>query len=204
MTNLKPSHPSIASAMINTRFSLTTFAAIVLLLTSCQQKKVLIMASGKITVEGNKINATEGTTHNEQEVTVKEDKIVINSSMGTKELPVDAPGLYILNIKNDTIVGSYQHIGTDNSVKRLTQDDLKRSIDSLELLMTGANATAANRNYCIPPGKMALITGNTNAQVIGPYLKMPGSFEGGKEYELYKFYTNKEVRETIEKLKKLQ
>ena len=32
------------------------------LLLSCSEKKVLVMASGKITVEGNIISAEEGTT----------------------------------------------------------------------------------------------------------------------------------------------
>jgi hypothetical protein len=174
------------------------------LLISCSEKKVLVMASGKITVEGNIISAEEGTTHSEQECIVKEASVVIKNTAGSSQIPVNESGLYILNIKKDTIVGSYQHLGTDNSLKRLSQEALQRSIDSLESLMKGLNVTAANRNFCIPPGKLSFITENTQAQVVGPYLKMPGSFEGGREYEIYKFYTNKEIREIIEKLRKLQ
>ncbi|MFM2145595.1 MAG: hypothetical protein RL732_431 [Bacteroidota bacterium] len=174
------------------------------LLISCSEKKVLVMASGKITVVGNIISAEEGTTHSEQECIVKEASVVIKNTAGSSEIPVNESGLYILNIKKDTIVGSYQHLGTDNSLKRLSQEALQRSIDSLESLMKGLNVTAANRNFCIPPGKLSFITENTQAQVVGPYLKMPGSFEGGREYEIYKFYTNKEIREIIEKLRKLQ
>ena len=178
--------------------------ALAFLLLSCSEKKVLVMASGKITVEGNIISAEEGTTHSEQECILKEAGIVVKTNSGSTDIPVNESGLYILNIKKDTLVGSYQRLGTDNSLKRLSQEDLQRSIDSLESLMKGLNVTAANRNFCIPPGKLSFITENTKAQVVGPYLKMPGSFEGGREYEIYKFYTNKEVREIIEKLKKLQ
>lgn len=183
-------------------FLITLSLAFILL--SCSEKKILVMASGKITVQGNIIFAEEGTTHSEQECILKEASVVIKNNAGSTDIPVNESGLYILNIKKDTIVGSYQRLGTDNSLKRLSQEDLQRSIDSLESLMKGLNVTVANRNFCIPPGKLSFITENTKAQVVGPYLKMPGSFEGGREYEIYKFYTNKEIREIIEKLRKLQ
>lgn len=183
-------------------FLITLSLAFILL--SCSEKKVLVMASGKITVEGNIVSAEEGTTHSEQDCTLKEASIVVKNNGASTDIPVNESGLYILNIKKDTIVGSYQRLSTDNSLKRLSQEDLQRSIDSLESLMKGLNVTAANRNFCIPPGKLSFITENTKAQVVGPYLKMPGSFEGGREYEIYKFYTNKEIREIIEKLRKLQ
>ena len=66
--------------------------------------------------------------------------------------------------------------------------------------MQCANVSEANRNFCIPPRQLAKISSNTNAQLIGPYLRMPASFEGGKEHEIYKFSTNKEVQDVITKL----
>ena len=151
--------------------SLFIVISIGLLVASCggNSKKVLVMASGKITIDGNTVSLEPGTTHNEQEMIVSGDKITVKSI-----------------------------------TKRLTQEDLQKNIDSLQQLMAGTNVSAANKNFCIAPGKLAMITVNTNAQIIGPYLKMPSSFEGGKEYEIYKFSTNKEMVETVEKLKKLQ
>ncbi len=176
------------------------------LIISCggKSKKILIMASGKITVEGNTIKVEPGTRHNEELMTVQGDRISVNNGSSTTEHSVTEPGLYLLNIKNDTLVGSYKRVGTENTVTKVTQEELQQNIDSLQQLMTGANVNATNRNFCIAPGKLIMITANTNAQIIGPYLKMPASFEGGKEYEIYKFSTNKEIMEVVDKLKKLQ
>lgn len=167
-------------------------------------KKVKIMASGKITVTGNTIALEPGTQHNEQELSVSGDKITVTDGGASTDYPVTEPGIYILNLKTDTLVGSYQKVGTESVSKTLTQEDLAKSIDSLQQLMAGANVSAANRNYCIAPNKLAKISSNLNADIIGPYLKMPSSFEGGKEYEIYKFSTNKEMMEVVEKLRKLQ
>lgn len=167
-------------------------------------KKVKIMASGKITVNGTTISHESGTTHNELEMQVSGDKITVSNGSATTDYPVTEPGIYILNLKTDTLVGSYQKVGTESVSKTLTQEDLAKSIDSLQQLMAGTNISAANRNFCIAPNKLAKITSNLNADIIGPYLKMPSSFEGGKEYEIYKFSTNKEMMEVVEKLKKLQ
>lgn len=180
--------------------------AIAISLVACggSGKKVKIMASGKITVSGTTIALEPGTTHNEQELTVSGDKITVTNGGVSTDYPVTEPGLYLLNLKTDTLVGSYQHVGTESISKTLTQEDLSKSIDSLQQLMAGNNVSASNRNYCIAPNKIIKITTNTKADIIGPYLKMPGSFEGGKEYEIYKFSTNKEIMEVVEKLRKLQ
>ncbi|MFM9907777.1 MAG: hypothetical protein ACKVOW_00440 [Chitinophagaceae bacterium] len=181
-------------------------AILLLVIASCggKPKKVLIMASGKITVEGNMIKVEPGTRHNEELMIVQGDKISVNYGSTTTEHTVTEPGLYLLNIKNDTLVGSYKRVGTENKTTRVTQEELQKNIDSLQQLMAGANVNATNRNFCIAPGKLTMITLNTEAQIIGPYLKMPASFEGGKEYEIYKFSTNKEIMEVVDKLKKLQ
>lgn len=178
---------------------------LITLLTACgKEKKVLIMASGKLMVEDMTITVDPGTTHNEKELIVKGDKITLKNGTTVADIPVTEAGLYVLNLKMDTLVGSYQRVGTETTAQRLTQEDLQKKIDSLEQLTAGTNVSAAARNFNIAPGRIARITDNTAATVIGPYLKMPSSFEGGKEYEIYKFSTNKEIRETIEKLRKFQ
>jgi hypothetical protein len=179
--------------------------ASVFLITACSEskpgKKVLVMASGDITVSENNVTLEEGTTHNEKEMNVTGDQITVKTAGGSVNIPVTAAGLYILNLKKDTIVGSYQRVGTDNSQEVISLENLQKRIDSLNQLMKGTNVSEANRNFCIAPQQAVKISDNTNAQVIGPYLRMPGSFEPGKEHEIYKFYTNKEMQEIVDKLK---
>ena len=168
-----------------------------------EQKKVLVMASGKVNINGNVVTLDPGTTHNENEVNVTGDKITVTSPSGSQDFPVTEAGLYILNIKNDTLVGSYQRIGTESSQTVITQENLRTRLDSLNQLLTGTNVNSKNRNYFIPPNQITKITSNAGAQIIGPYKTVPGSFEGGKEHEIYKFYTNKEMHEIVGKLSKM-
>lgn len=187
------------------KFQVAASLALLLLLTACGSgKKVKIMASGKLKVEGNVVNLQPGTTHNEEELVVSGDKITVNDGSKTYDVAVPSSGLYILNLKTDTIVGAYQKIGVEVNTTKVTQEDLVKKIDSLEQLMAGKNVSVQNRNFCIAPGTIAHISDNLQAQIIGPFLKMPSSFEGGKEYEVYKFSTNKEVHEVVQKLKAFQ
>jgi hypothetical protein len=165
-------------------------------------KKVLVMASGKVAVNGNTITLTPGSTHNEATVEPDGDKITVSSADGNKDFDVKESGLYLLNLKKDTLAGSYQKTGTDNSQIVITEENLWQRVDSLSQLMKGQNVSEAKRNYSLPPFSIARITKNTNAQIVGPYRKLPGSFDPSKEHEVYKFYTNKEIADIIEKVKK--
>jgi hypothetical protein len=165
-------------------------------------KKVVVMASGTIKAEGNTITLQPGTTHNEQTIVPSGDKLTVNAPSGNKEFDVKEAGLYLLNLKKDTIAGSYQKTGTDNSQIVITQENLWERVDSLTMLMKGQGVSEAKRNYSIPPMSIAKITKNTEAEIIGPYRKIPGSFDPSKEHEVYKFFTNKELSDIIEKVKK--
>ena len=179
---------------------------VVLLFTACSSnggKKVVVMASGKLQVNGNTITLDPGTTHNEVTVEPDGDSVTVASPDGNKGFAVQEAGIYLLNLKKDTIVGSYQRTGTDNSQQVISQDDLFTRVDSLTALMAGANVNAAARNYNLPPFSIAKISPNTNAQIIGPFRKIPGSFDPSKEHEVYKFYTNKEMAEVISNVKKM-
>lgn len=178
--------------------------ALMLFLIACsgEDKQVLIMSSGSVKISGNTITLEPSTRHNEQKISVSDEKLNIISPNGNSEVAVNnGGGLYILNLKTDTLVGSYQRIGEQGESEKITQDDLRKRIDSLEQLTKGTNVNSEKRNYFIPPGQVSKISTNGQAQVVGPYLKMPASFESGKEHEIYKFYTNKEVYEIIDKLK---
>jgi hypothetical protein len=166
-------------------------------------KKVLVMASGKVQVNENVITLDPGTTHTENEIPVTDGKVTVKTPSGSSDFTVAEKGIYILNIKNDTVVGSYQRIGTDNSQQVISQENLKMRVDSLSQLMVGTNVNTGNRNFCILPNQIVKISENTEAQIIGPYKRVPASFEGGKEHEIYKFYTNKEMQEIVGKLNKM-
>ena len=184
---------------------LTPFAiaASIVLFTACSDggKEVLVMGSGKVTLGENSVTIEPGSRHNEERLRVTGDKITVSGFPGITEVPVTEAGLFILNLKKDTLVGSYQRVVEGTGETRITQEVLKKRVDSLNQLMVGSNVNAANRNFFLPPGQIAKITTNTDAQVIGPYLNVPASFESGKEHEIYKFSTNKEINEMIQKLR---
>jgi hypothetical protein len=184
--------------------------ALLLGLSACKghSKKILVYASSDIQVDNSQknISVTDGTTHHEHELDFKGgDPVTLNvqSPSGKFTLEATEDGLYIANLKNDTVIGSYQHVGSDNGDAKITQEALKQKLDSLQKLLTGENVSAAGRNYFIAPGKIVRITGETNARVFGPYTTIPGAFDAGSVPEIYKFYSIKEIREIIGNLTKM-
>ncbi len=181
--------------------------ALTVLLVSCGGggKKVLVMASGKVDVKGSTINLTPGTGHNEASFAPDGNTISVVSPSGTEEFDVAENGYYILNLKKDTIAGTYQKIGQEGDTPQqiITQDDLKFRIDSLYQLMIAYNIADSNGQYNIPPFTIKKITNNTNAEIIGPFKPLPSSFNPALEHEIYKFYTNKEIWDLILKLHKM-
>ena len=180
-------------------------AAVILLLASCSggEKKVLVMSSGKAEVNGNTITLKPGTQHNETTFVPDGDSITVIAPSQTKGFSVKNSGYYLLNLKTDTIAGAYQPVGTNNSTIVITQENLKGRLDSLYQLMRGENVSEKARNYNIPPFAIAKITDNTNAQIIGPFVKIPGSFDPSQKHEVYKFYTNREIMEILQKSSKM-
>ena len=184
-----------------------------LILASCStpsaSKKVLIVGRGKITAKDNKVTMTDGSGYAEETVEVSEDKPVswsVTTPTGTTTVNIpEGAGFYLLNLKTDTIVGSQQNLGSDLGGRTITQEELKAKIDSLVKLTTGANVSATSHNYFILPNQLAKVSSNSNAKIFGPFTKIPGSIEAdkdGKAPEVYKFYTNSEMRDLIVRLKK--
>jgi len=87
----------------------------------------------------------------------------------------------------------------------MTQDELKKNIDSLKQLMQGKNVTEANRNFFIPPNTGVKISSNTKAYVVAPYHPMAGvpATDDNSAPEVYQFYTINEVRDILARLVKL-
>jgi hypothetical protein len=179
------------------------------LICSCHHKKIVVYADSDIQLDNSQknISVTDGTTF-----TIKE---LDFSSSGGVDLTVQWPrgkmnlttspedGLSIANLTADTIVGSYQRVGVDTGQVKLTTDQVKFMIDSLYQLTGGINIAAKSRNYFIAPGKIVRITENTKAKIFPPYTQIPGGFDASETPELYKFYTNREVRDIIERLSKM-
>jgi hypothetical protein len=177
------------------------------LFTACtgHNKKILVYASSDIQIDESQknITVTEGTTHHEKELEFSGSAPVtlnVQSPAGKFTLDATEDGLYILNLQKDTIVGSYQHIGYADWKVRYTVDQVAYKVDSLRQLTMGSNVTPAAKNYFIPPSKIGRISANTKARVFGPYTTVPSGFDAGSVPELYKFYTNPEIREIINKI----
>jgi hypothetical protein len=184
---------------------------IIAALTGCSGagKKVLIMASGKITVDEKdqkNIKLEPGTTHNEKEIILSggdKETLTVQAASGNKTYEVNEPGIYVLNLKPDTLVGGQVKYGTGNRTSNLTGEDVDRIIDSTQKLINGQNASDDNRTYFILPFTIKKITGNSESRIIGPYNGIPASLDAGssgKAPEMYKLFTTKQKRESLEAL----
>jgi hypothetical protein len=178
----------------------------VLLLASCKDKKMIVMSKGpaEVNTDNKTIKAKDGSGHEEKEVTLGGNDVVykISAPAGETSVELKGGGLFIVNVKNDTVIGSLQRYGDPKLAQNmLTQDNMKRQIDSLQLLVEGKNVSEANHNFFILPNTAVKISENTNAMVVGPYHRMRSAEKvDGKDPEVYRFYSIKEVREMIGKL----
>ncbi|MEO5999314.1 MAG: hypothetical protein ABIN89_21150 [Chitinophagaceae bacterium] len=171
-------------------------------------KKVLIMASGKITVdktEQKNIKLEPGNTHTEKELILTGDKetLTVQNGGSSKTYEVNEPGNYVLNLKPDTLVGGQVKYGTGNRTSNLTGEDVDLIIDSTQKLIAGQNASDETKTYFILPFTLKKISANSESRIVGPYNGIPGSVDAGssgKAPELYKLFTNKQKREALNAL----
>jgi hypothetical protein len=179
---------------------------VILFLNACtsHQKKILIYADSKIEVDesGKNITVRDGTTQVEKELEFSDaGPVVLNITgpRGNFTLEAGEDGYWLANLKKDTIVGSMQHTGSTKQT-RVTQEELKLQLDSLNKLVRGTNISPAAKNYFILPGRIERITGFTTAKIFGPFSPVPSAFDAGSVPEIYKFYKVSEVNEIIRKL----
>ena len=185
----------------------------ILLLTSCSknEKKVLLLNKGRATVDVDAKSAIikDAAGSEEHEMLYNTaDKVSIKVKADGKDVTIDIPenGYYVLNAKNDTIIGSYQKFSAQkepsDSFLTITQEMIKKSIDSLVDLTEGKNISAANKNFYILPFTATKVTTNVNAVIIAPFHNITTlEKDGDKDPEVYRFYSIKEIREKIEKQK---
>ena len=164
----------------------------------------MIYANSNIQVDESQknITVTEGNSQVEKELSFSGSDPVVLNITGPKThytLEANEDGLWLANLKFDTIVGSKQHTGEIKQT-RITQEQLKLQLDSLNKLVKGLNISAASKNYFIPPEKMVKITDVTNAKIFGPFTPIPSGFDAGSVPEIYKFYNLSEENEIINKL----
>jgi hypothetical protein len=171
---------------------------------SSHQKKVLLYADSKIQVDESQknIKVEDGTTQVEQELNFNSgDPVVLNISGpgGNYTLEIKEDGLFLANLKKDTVVGSMQHTGESRHT-RISQQELQSQLDSLNKLVKGENISAAAKNYFIPPHQVVKISNLANAKIFGPYQPVPSAFDASSVPEIYKFYSLSEEKEIIAKL----
>jgi predicted ATP-grasp superfamily ATP-dependent carboligase len=153
----------------------------------------------------------DGSGYAEETVDVMGDKAVtynVTTPSGKTTLTIpEERGFYIINLKTDTVVGSQQILGKNISSNRvISQEELKGNIDSLTRLTMGQNVSAANHNYFILPNQVVKVSDNMDAKVFGPFTKIPATLDAdknGNAPEIYKFYTNTEMRQLINNFKKM-
>ena len=168
------------------------------------------MGKGDIVVTEKKIKMVKGSGYAEKEIDIRDTEtttLSVETEKGKQDISVPAEGgYYILNLKPDSIAGSVQLIGKDiTNAKVMTQEELRTKIDSLEAMTSGKNVNFKT-NFIVLPNQLLKISPNKNAKVFGPFRKIPAEIEvsdDNKEPEIYKFYTNVEIRELIGRLKKL-
>ena len=171
-------------------------------------KKVLVMSSGKITVSEDQKNITldPGTTHNEKEINLTgsgKETLTVKSPDGNKTYDLAESGHYLLNLKPDTLVGSIVRYGSSGMATNLSNEQVDHIIDSTQKLMMGQNASDEGKTYFVAPFTLKKVTATEGAKIIGPYNPIPQSIDvdkNGQGTEMYKFFTNKQKRETLNDL----
>ncbi len=190
------------------------FITLILFAVACHKpvtRKVIIMGRGKIVVSDQKVDMQDGTGYAEESENIEGTepitwKITTPKGKSTVTIP-EEKGTYILNLKKDTLVGSLQLVGLDISNQNvITQEELKWKIDSLIKLTKGDNVEFGGRNYFILPGQIIKISSNINAKIYGPFTLISNTIDTDDNNtmpEIYKFYTNTEMHQLIEKFKKM-
>jgi hypothetical protein len=152
-----------------------TYSLLVLtLLASCSSsiKRVYVLSKGPATIDesAKTISAKDGTGHEEKVVSYTDESttIQLDAPAGKTSVTLTDKGLYILNVKNDTIIGALQNYTAPKLQQNmLTQDDLKMKIDSLQQLVAGKIASK-EKNFFILPNQVVKITDNLEAIIVTP------------------------------------
>lgn len=188
-----------------------------LVLASCTEKpgkKVVVISSGKMQLDEKdktQIVFTPGGQHNELilEMPGNMNSITIHIDSATKPFDVKGEGLFVVNLKTDTIVGGIVNYGTEGIPSSISTEQLDHIIDSTRQLLAGLNTSDEKKTFNIPPMTVKKISGNSKENIIGPHTGIPGKVEvnsDGNAPVYYKFHTNSQkwvdLSNMLERLKK--
>lgn len=194
--------------------SLLVAFAVILFATACSSgkngndKKVVVFSSGKMNLDQQDktlIHFEPGNQHNELEIELgaNQKSVTVKTDAGEKTYEVPDNALYLLNLKADTIIGSYVNFGSSDQRTNIGADELDHLIDSTQKLMTGENASDDKKTYNLPPNSIKKISTNLSAHLLSPYKNIPYEVsvdEKGNPPEYYKFFTNTQKRESLKEL----
>ena len=173
---------------------------------SNNEKKIVIMASGKITVTDKTIKLDPSLTHNEQEVIFKDDKLTltVQSTAGTnKTFDLTDNGTYLLNLQTDTLIGGIVNYGSVGMPGSISAEEMDHIIDSTQQLMQGLNTNDAKGPFYILPFNIKKISAKGNTKVVGSFKGIPYKNDvdsDGNMPDVIKFFSVKQKRETLKDL----
>lgn len=182
--------------------------SLIIVLASCSSghKRVYVLSHGSASIDtdNRKITAS-GKGHEEKEMKLYDEGKIdfqITSQAGNATVSLPDNGIYIINVKTDTIIGSQvNYTAPKTEVDQISEEELRIHIDSLQQILSG-NVSAEKKTFYILPNQAAKITANTEAQVITPFHRMTSiEAKKGEAPEVYRFYMISEARATLEKLK---
>jgi hypothetical protein len=200
-------------------FSLLSVCLSVVVFSACSGgskggKTLVIMSSGKMQVDKanpSSISFEPGTQHNEEILSYKGEgktSVTVKSSAGDKTYELAEDGVYLLNLKKDTMIGSIVNFGSGGMPTSISGQQLEHIIDSTQQLLLGQNASDEKKTYFLAPGSIKKLSANKDAKVLGPYNAIPYKVEADKDGnapEYYKFFTNSQKRESLgDLIKRLQ
>jgi hypothetical protein len=169
--------------------------------------KLFIVSNGSLdnSSTAKDIKIKEGTSYVEKEYTVTEKNIKATVGSSSSSTSLDGDGYFLWNLKKDTLVGAKQNVGSaERGTVTITQEMLQQKIDSLVALTENRNVNAKNNNFFVLPGQSVKLTSSSNVYIAGPFHSLPRQLDETKynaSTEVFKFYTVKELREEIERLK---
>jgi hypothetical protein len=167
------------------------------------EKRIVIMASGSITVTDKTIKLDPSMSHNEQEIIFKDDKLTLTlqTTAGiNKTYDLTDNGVYVLNLQRDTLTGGLVNYGASGRPGSITAEQRDHIIDSSKQLLLGTNASDANGTYFIPPLTIKKVSVKSNTKIIGAFKGIPYTNEAdnsGSVPDVIKLFTNKQKRETL-------
>jgi hypothetical protein len=169
-------------------------------------KKIIVMASGTITVTGKTIKLEPSFSHNEQELIFKDDKLTLtvqNTEGPGKTFDIADNGIYVLNLQKDTIIGGLVNYGASGRPGSITGEQMDHIIDSTKQLMLGTNASDAKGTYFLVPFTIKKVSTKSSTRVIGAFKGIPytnSADDSGALPDIIKFFTNTQKREALQDL----